>query len=286
MTKQTTILGKLESFTEMLAESAAFLTPAFPGSEDKFYGIGVSKASPIFDIPSEEFYVVNVWSINGEIVFTALFFDENHVVVDGNEVSQDEALAIANEKMGGFVGNILDDPTKSIPVAVVAAIIEMPTFINSKIEGAPEGNDGMFRVSFDKKENLTVDCYDNVLEQKAYEIRLYEVLGGETLLTIEVENGVCYLDGEEVGISDISVQSIVAMLTFIHGEGDYYDGACEEYALSSMDIVSSEFGELIQESIEVYKRIDSDELSPDEKVKLFERHFELEERRKELREKL
>lgn len=180
----------------------------------------------------------------------------------------------------------IDGVNAQLATAAVAAIVEMPTFINSKVEGASEGADGMFHVSFVKKESLTVDCYDNVLEQKVYEIRLYEVLGGETLLTVEVENGVCYLDGEEVGISDISVQSIVAMLTFIHGEGDYYDGACEEAAFSPEGIDSSEFSELIEESIKVFQNIQSDDLSPDEKVAYIERHFELEERRKELREKL
>lgn len=46
------------------------------------------------------------------------------------------------------------------------------------------------------------------------------------------------------------------------------------------------FNEAIEESIQTYKAINSEKLDADEKVKHIERHFELEERRKELREKL
>ncbi|WP_180957832.1 hypothetical protein [Lysinibacillus fusiformis] len=46
------------------------------------------------------------------------------------------------------------------------------------------------------------------------------------------------------------------------------------------------FNETIEEAIQTYKAIRSETLDADEKVEHIERHFELEERRKELREKL
>ncbi|HBT73653.1 MAG TPA: hypothetical protein DEB37_15825 [Lysinibacillus sp.] len=234
MTNQTTILEKLESFTEMLAESAMLLTPMFPGSKDKFYGIGVSKASPILDTPAEEFYVVNVWSVNGEIVFTALFFDENHIVVNGIEVSQDEALAIANEKMGGTVGSIVGEPVSNVPVAVVASIIEMPTF-QTKVDFAHEGDDGLFNVNFSKNHRIDTDCYGHTSEDTAYEITLYETLGGNHLLKVSVEDDICYIDGKEVGFADIAVNAVHAMLNYRNGESELnYGAALDEVAFSPL----------------------------------------------------
>lgn len=234
MTKQTTILEKLEDFTEMLAESAAFLTPAFTGSEDKFYGIGVSKASPIFDTLSEEFYVVNVWSVNGEIVFTALFFDENHVVVNGNEISQDEALAIANEAMCGVDRNLVSKSASSVPIAVVASIIEMPTF-QTKLDFAPEGNDGMFGVASSKIHRIDTDCYGKPEESVHYEITLYEVLGGNNLLKVTVEDDQCYISSEPVDFMRIAVDAVHAMLNFRNGESELnYGAALDEVAFSPL----------------------------------------------------
>ncbi|WP_285395991.1 hypothetical protein [Lysinibacillus sp. fls2-241-R2A-57] len=234
MVNQTTILEKLESFTEMLAESAMLLTPMFPGSEDKFYGIGVSKASPILDTPAEEFYVVNVWSVNGEIVFTALFFDENHIVVNGIEVSHDEALAIANEKMGGTVGSIVGGPVSNVPVAALASITEMPTF-QSKVALALEGDDGLFHVIFSKNHRIDTDCYGHTSEDTAYEITLYETLGGNRLLEVSVEDDICYINGKEVEFEGIAVEAVFAMLNFRDGESEWnYDAAVEEVAFSPL----------------------------------------------------
>jgi len=46
------------------------------------------------------------------------------------------------------------------------------------------------------------------------------------------------------------------------------------------------FNENIEEAIQTYKAINSETLDVDEKVKHIERYFELEEHRKEFREKL
>lgn len=51
-------------------------------------------------------------------------------------------------------------------------------------------------------------------------------------------------------------------------------------------VASDELSVLTQESIEVYQAIISGDFSSDELAELIERHFELEERRKELRENL
>lgn len=49
---------------------------------------------------------------------------------------------------------------------------------------------------------------------------------------------------------------------------------------------SGNFNKNIEEAMQTYKAINSETLGADEKVKHIERYFELEERRKELREKL
>lgn len=48
----------------------------------------------------------------------------------------------------------------------------------------------------------------------------------------------------------------------------------------------ADFNKTIEEAIQTYKGINSETLDADEKAEHIERHFELEERRKELREKL
>lgn len=48
----------------------------------------------------------------------------------------------------------------------------------------------------------------------------------------------------------------------------------------------ADFNKTIEEAMQTYKGINSETLDADEKVEHIERHFELEERRKELREKL
>lgn len=173
------------------------------------------------------------------------------------------------------VENGMKEINAKLATAVVAAIIEMPTFINSKVEGATEGNDGMFHASFIKSERLIVDCYGNVSELETYEIGLYDVLGGNDLLTVYVGNGECLIDGGLVELFDISAKAIVEMLTFIHGEGDYYEGACEEVAFSSAYGALPMYESLIAEWKTVYTMLMYGEITDDERVDYIERYLEI-----------
>ncbi|WP_446937103.1 hypothetical protein [Lysinibacillus fusiformis] len=181
------------------------------------------------------------------------------------------------------VQNGMKEINSKLAIAVVPAIIEMPTFKDSKIEFAPEYENGMFCLSFTKSERLDIDCYGNVSEMETYEIRLYEVLGGNDLLTVYVENGECLIDDEKVELQNVSAAAVEAMITFIHGEGDYYDGACEEVAFSSKADVLFTYERLILEWTAVYKMLMHGKLTDDERVVHIERYLELSDQIDELR---
>lgn len=177
------------------------------------------------------------------------------------------------------VTNEIQNGTKEIngklAFAAVAAIIEMPTFKNTKEEQAPKGNDGVFHVALTKSEHIDVDCYGNVSEMETYQIRLYETYGGNDLLTVYIEDGKCYVGDEKMELQNVSAEAVNAMITFIHGEGDHMVGAMEEVAFSSELDTLVLYDRLIKEWMSVWKTLEYGEISDDKKVDYIERYLEI-----------
>lgn len=173
------------------------------------------------------------------------------------------------------VENGMKEINAKLATAALAAIIEMPTFKESKIDFAPEGNDGMFQASFTKSERLEVDCYGNVSKQETYEIGLYDVLGGDELLTVNVENGECYIGDKKMELQNVSAEAVNAMLTFKGSEGDQMVGACEEVAFSSELDALLMYDRLIAEWKTVYTTLMHGNITDDERVDFIERYFEI-----------
>lgn len=173
------------------------------------------------------------------------------------------------------VENGMKEINAKLAMAALTAIIEMPTFKDSKIDFAPEGNDGMFEASFIKNERLGVDCYGNVSEQQTYEIELCSVLNGDELLTITVEEGECYIGDEKVELQNISAEAVNVMLMFKGGDGDQIEAACEEVAFSSELDALLMYDRLIAEWKTVYTTLMHGNITDDEKVDYIERYYEI-----------
>ncbi|RUL51112.1 hypothetical protein [Lysinibacillus antri] len=173
------------------------------------------------------------------------------------------------------IQNGMKEINGKLAFATVAAIIEMPTFINTKEEQAKNGDNGVFKVAFTKSERLDVDCYGNVSQMETYQIQLYEIYGGNDLLTVYIEEGECYVGDERMELQSISAEAVNAMLTFIHGEGDHMVGAMEEVAFSSQLDALVSYDRLIKEWIMVWKTLEYGEISDDKRVDYIERYLEI-----------